>query len=968
MLITSRYESTCSVCRRVIAVGDRIWWENKQASHAACSEGGKVIAAKVEASRSVREHGAPLLLPVPPGLEYLPFQKPAIALLLEHLAKGRGALLADEMGLGKQQPVDTKVLTPHGWKEIGTLQVGMEVIGSNGKPTRIKSVFPQGVKPNYRVTFSDGSSVEAGREHLWRVLYWRGGKYLAEMTLTTEELRTRPVKGKLSLAKVELYIPMLSGPVKFNEPDPGISLLDGYTLGALIANGSTVNGKSAVLTFCTDDTDTIRQRVNMGSMIVYGGASRGTVLGAIDPIRQLGLDVLSKYKFIPRCYQTASVQTRKDLLQGLMDGDGSCTKTRNRVVYHTTSEKLAEDVVGLVQGLGGIASIRTYDRSEEEKPVEYQVRVRLPSWVLPFSTPRKADQYNPQGHAHPTRTVKSVVYTRDVESVCIAVEAEDQLYVTEQCIVTHNTVEAIAVVSANTTLRSVLVVCRASLRTNWRREFERWCTRCPSAFGEGVEIEDSLTVGEHDPASAFHPDVTIVSYNQLSTLPAEVKWDLLIVDEAHYIKNPQSQRSKDLFAVADRCEKRLLLTGTPIPNTPVELWPLLQLCAPQAWDPPGLLYTKLPDGRREAVPVGAGKGAGFFDFARKYCGARKEWVSKTQEVWKFDGSSNAAELQEKLRTTCMVRRLKKDVLKDLPPKTRSIVVLPRHPSALKGKELAEQMTRADTLEEALDLLSGESVAFTEYSKERHAIGLAKVDIAVSHIQAALEPRDKKVVVFCHHNDVADALYGKLEHYNPALVTGLIEPKVRQREVDAFQGDRTCRLLIGTFGAAGEGYTLTASSHVVVVEEPLRPSDMLQAEDRCHRIGQTEALLCEHLVLDDSIDALIAKLLVDKLTVAEAAFDEEAEYGHADRPLDERNVSYDRAREEAYRSAGITRAECEEYLRKLKALAKIPGGVFNRFDRKISGSLAAQRFLSPKQGLLARRLVDKYGSKLEGSSS
>jgi SWI/SNF-related matrix-associated actin-dependent regulator 1 of chromatin subfamily A len=629
LLITSRYESTCSVCRRAIAVGDRIWWQDKKASHAACSEGGRIVAAKVEASRSVREHGASLLLPVPPGLEYLPFQKPAIALLLEYLAKGRGALLADEMGLGK-------------------------------------------------------------------------------------------------------------------------------------------------------------------------------------------------------------------------------------------------------------------------------------------------------------------------------------------------TVEAIAVVSANTSLRSVLVVCRASLRTNWRREFERWCTRCPSAFGEGVEIEDTLTVTEHDPASAFHPDVTIVSYNQLSTLPNETKWDLLIVDEAHYIKNPQSQRSKDLFTVADRCDKRLLLTGTPIPNTPVELWPLLQLCAPQVWDPPGLLYTKLPDGRREAVPVGAGKGAGFFDFAKKYCGARKEWVSKTQEVWKFDGSSNAAELQEKLRTTCMVRRLKKDVLKDLPPKTRSIVVLPRH--AWMHTALGAEIERAETLEEALDLLSGESVAFTEYSKERHAIGLAKVDIAVSHIQAALEPHDKKVVVFCHHNDVADALYGKLEHYNPALVTGLIEPTVRQREVDAFQGDRTCRLLIGTFGAAGEGYTLTASSHVVVVEEPLRPSDMLQAEDRCHRIGQTLPLLCEHLVFDDSIDALIAKLLVDKLTVAEAAFDKEAHYEGEDRPFLERNVSYDRAREEAYASAGIAQAECEALLAKLKALAKIPGGVFNRFDRKIGGSLAAQRFLSPKQGLLARRLVDKYGNKLEGSSS
>ena len=200
------------------------------------------------------------------GLALYPYQRDGV----RWLSHRKGAGLFDEMGLGKQQAVYSLVLTPDGWRRIGDLLPGDRITRSDGLEANVTGVFPQGIRPIFRVTFSDGSSTLAGTDHLWIVRYRRGGKAWQDLVLTTEQLRTRPVvpqtfrwkaKGTkttmLDLSRTTLYLPMLSGPADF----PLNSLpVPPYTLGALIANGGLTSGTPR-LTTNERDSDEVLSRL-----------------------------------------------------------------------------------------------------------------------------------------------------------------------------------------------------------------------------------------------------------------------------------------------------------------------------------------------------------------------------------------------------------------------------------------------------------------------------------------------------------------------------------------------------------------------------------------------------------------------------------------------------------------------------------------------------------------------------------
>ena len=527
------------------------------------------------------------------------------------------------------------------------------------------------------------------------------------------------------------------------------------------------------------------------------------------------------------------------------------------------------------------------------------------------------------------------------------------------------TVQAIAYVNASPMVKSVLIVCPASVRINWQREWERWTTR------------PELSVAQFDAKKAGDPafgvDVLIINYDVLSKLPEDARWDLLILDECHYCKNPKAQRTKNVFALKRRSALVLALTGTPILNKPIELWPILQLVAPEAWDGPGVV---------RGMPVDAGCGAGFWNFAKRYCNAHKEWVSKTKEVWMFDGASNLDELSERLRSTCMVRRLKKDVLKDLPPKRRTVTCFPKNgASDLVDDEttLLGEVLKCSSLEEATKAMSTAKVGFEDYSRVRHALALSKVEHVTAHVTDVLEGGADKVIVFAHHHDVVEVLNTQLAPYGSVVVTGETpqgdgtEQGCRQWAVDMFQNDPATRVFIGSIGAAGVGLTLTAAQNVIFAELPLRPADLVQAEDRAHRIGQKGSVLVDILVFDGSVDAHIAKMLVAKQDVADMALDRDTDLSV---DLSERAVgtelSYEEAKAKAYVDAGLTPEECSQLLAKMRYLAgNCDGAVaedgrgFNKLDTGFGHALAECKALSPRQAIAARKLAVKYRRQLEG---
>lgn len=422
---------------------------------------------------------------------------------------------------------------------------------------------------------------------------------------------------------------------------------------------------------------------------------------------------------------------------------------------------------------------------------------------------------------------------------------------------------------------SVLVICPASLRINWRREMTKWLVEKHTIYvvesGYPIPKEASFIVCNYDRLKNS-------TFEALMTR----SWDLVVLDEAHYVKNPKAARSKALLGVAahkdkktgelipavegilDRCKYKLFLTGTPILNKPIELQPILAKISPREF-------------------------GSFFGFAKRYCNA-----TQNKYGWDFSGASHLDELQTRLRANYMVRRLKKDVLTELPAKRRQVIEIPVEGSDLKKALKAEQeawnahesaldeLSEAASMAEALDdqeaykdivakLQERSKVAFEDMSGARRALGLAKIPAVIDHISSVLESGVEKLIVFCHHLDVLDAMKMALGDQAVTL-SGSTSPEDRQAAVDRFQNDPTCKVFIGTIKAAGVGLTLTAASHVIFVELDWVPANVTQAEDRAHRIGQMESVLIQHLVVNGSIDARMAHILVKKQEIADAALD------------------------------------------------------------------------------------------------
>ena len=395
----------------------------------------------------------------------------------------------------------------------------------------------------------------------------------------------------------------------------------------------------------------------------------------------------------------------------------------------------------------------------------------------------------------------------------------------------------------------VLVVCPASLKLNWDRELKKWLTH------------EYVTVAVVQGSTLPKADVLIVSYDMLNAIReswVDKEWAVLIADEAHYAKNLRmkagqwagSARAKMLQYISRHSARKVFLTGSPM-DRPQDLWAILVMLDPVTW------------GSRR-----------FFQFARRYCAAHYNGFG-----WDTSGSSNLEELQGVLRSTVMVRRLKQDVLTDLPAKTRTIVPLEASPADLAADQqfletFADDFAELQFAGDVGSLKQGRRLRFDQIAAARHLTAVRKARKVVEFSKEQLETRDK-LIVFGHHADVIEALRAGLAEYNPVVVTGKTSAQNKQAAVDAFQNNPSVRVFIGNMQAAGVGITLTAASAVVFAELDWQPSVVSQAEDRAHRIGQRDNVQVFHVVLDRSIDAKLAKLLVEKQDVIYAALDKES---------------------------------------------------------------------------------------------
>ncbi len=414
---------------------------------------------------------------------------------------------------------------------------------------------------------------------------------------------------------------------------------------------------------------------------------------------------------------------------------------------------------------------------------------------------------------------------------------------------------------------SFLIVAPAGLRINWANELRDWYV---GNDGERFPLTADL--------------VRVASYHEAQGIAeSERKWDCLVVDEAHYVKNAHTVRSQTVKRLSDCSSRVILITGTPYENSPVELWPLLQIVAPDAWDPRITRDLGVTPEQRKSHP---GEGWNFWEFARKYCDLKKKRIQTVsprtgrtfyKTALDFSGSSNLPALQRKLRETCMVRRLKGDVLSELPPKRRQVIVL--RPEGTEGQVigLRDEGLLGDlnfeNYEEKIKGLTAEKVLFTEWSKKRHAQGLALITPVLEVLEETwVQDREGKRILFCHHQDVAEKYHAALTALglNPVLATGQTHPADRGAAVKRFQEDADCKVFVGSIKAAGVGITLTAACGVDFAEQSPVPGEMSQAEDRAHRVGSEKREAGKRgfvhvriFVSDGSLSARMMKIVVRK---------------------------------------------------------------------------------------------------------
>lgn len=435
--------------------------------------------------------------------------------------------------------------------------------------------------------------------------------------------------------------------------------------------------------------------------------------------------------------------------------------------------------------------------------------------------------------------IKSIEYVSFEGYVYDLTVPETHNYVSDS-FYSHNTAQAIGF-TAGKKLKTA-VVCPASLKYNWKNEIEKFTDKLALVVSE-------TDVGELDPKHLDY-DYYIINYEQLKKYEkffSKAKFQCVVLDESHYIKDLQSQRTKNVYKLFKKVPNRLLLSGTPIKNRPIEFYSQLKFLRPDLFS------------NKEK-------------FALRYCDAKK-----TDFGWDYSGASNLEELNRKI-SNFYIRRDKKEVLSDLPDKNISLIEV--------------EFTEAEKTE--YGRINKDFYKFLNENWSKYGSNLKDVKIGGEHLSKMMELKqycsrqkvkriveytkeflessdDRKIIIFAQFIETQKALRDAFPGQTVSIL-GETKDYERQEAVDRFQKDPKIRVFVGSTLAAGIGLTLTAADTVVFSDLMWSPSDHQQAEDRAYRIGQKNNVQINYFVFKGSIEEMIWKTLSKKLGVITQVLD------------------------------------------------------------------------------------------------
>lgn len=395
------------------------------------------------------------------------------------------------------------------------------------------------------------------------------------------------------------------------------------------------------------------------------------------------------------------------------------------------------------------------------------------------------------------------------------------------------TIQTLAWLQTRPDLRPAVIIVPAFLKLNWQREALKWMSKVSIQILSGKKTHQLRRT-----------DLIIVNYDILSEWVDRIRSlnpKVMVTDECHYYKTNKTKRTHAVKKLAKCINHVIALSGTPILNKPIEIYNAIKVISPDLF----------PNWRK---------------YTERYCDPKFNGFGTN-----LNGASNTKELHQILTSTIMIRRLKKDVMSELPDKVYSFVPfeLDNEPDYKFAENNFISYIRKTKSEEAARKASN-AEALTSIETLKQLAVRGKLNSVIQWIESFLES-DNKLVVFTVHRFVNDTICEKFPGIS-VKVDGSVSNTSRQEAVDKFQNDDRIKLFVGNVQAAGVGITLTASSNVAFVELPWTPGALVQAEDRCHRIGQKDSVNIYFLLAVNTIEEKMAHLIDNKRKILDAILD------------------------------------------------------------------------------------------------
>lgn len=398
------------------------------------------------------------------------------------------------------------------------------------------------------------------------------------------------------------------------------------------------------------------------------------------------------------------------------------------------------------------------------------------------------------------------------------------------------TLQALYYLKRNPLVRPAVIVCPASLKWVWETQAHEHC-RMRTIICNGRKPPKKRLMERH-PILILNYDILHNWRDYLLKLDIQC-W---IFDECHYLKNPSAQRTKAAKDLTEDTPHILALSGTPLTNRPAELFPTLQMLWPKVFP-------------------------AFWPYGQRYCDMRITYWGKD-----FSGAAHLDELHNRLKSLGMIRRLKKDVLKELPQKQRHVIPLEINNRSEYNKATNDFILWLKQKDPAKAKRAERAKTMVQMAYLKRLAAEGKMLNVFAWIDDFLEGSDSKLVVYCHHRSILALIQNRYKN-RCVVIQGDTPQKQRKQAVEQFQRHANIRLFIGN-EAAIEGITLTAANTLAFVEQWFSPGKHSQAEDRIHRIGQDATASIYYLVAKGTIEERLCRIIQKKQDVLTRILDGE----------------------------------------------------------------------------------------------